>query len=200
MYDIRFHGRGGQGAVICATMLAAALAREGKYALAFPRFGTARRGGEVTAFVRISDLPSEIPRCQVYEPDCLVIMHPSLLELREVLKDMPQSPEVLRGFRDGGLILINSSRAPEEFNLPLRGTIATVNGTAIAEQHHLGTATSRPVNTAIIGALVKATELVGFSSLETAIRLEVPQQVEENLAAARDGFQSVKLLKEVAHA
>lgn len=196
MYDIRFHGRGGQGAVICATMLAAALAQEGKYALAFPRFGGARRGGPVTAFVRMSDLPNEVPRCQVYEPDCLLLMHSSLLGS----PDASGRPEVLRGFREGGLILVNSSRAPEELDIPLRATIATVNATAIAEQHGLGTATSRPVNTAVLGALVRATELVAFSSLEAAIRLEVPEKVAENLAAAHDAFESVKVLKEVSHA
>ena len=200
MYDIRFHGRGGQGAVICATMLATALAQEGKYALAFPRYGGARRGGAVTAFLRLSDEPNEVPRCQVYEPDCLVIMHTSLLNPRDLQEGIQQASEVLQGFREGGLILINSSRAPEEFDIPLRATVATVNATAIAEQHGLGTATSRPVNTAVLGALVRATELVDFSSLETAITLEVPVKVTENLAAARDAFESVKVLKEVSHA
>ena len=196
MYDIRFHGRGGQGAVMCATMLATALVQEGKYALAFPRFTGERRGGAVAAFVRVGDPPSEVPRCQIYEPDCLIIMHPSLLN--------PQGgqeiPEVLEGFKEGGLIVVNSSRAPEEFDLPVRGTIATVNATGIAEKHGLGTATSRPVNTAILGALVRATELVTFASLEAAILQEVPAKPDENLAAARDAYESVKILEEVSHA
>ncbi len=200
MYDIRFHGRGGQGAVVCATLLATALAQEGKYALAFPRFGGARRGGAVTAFVRTSDRPTEVPRCQVYEPDCLVVMHSSLLNPQDMQNEIYQSSEVLQGFREGGLILVNSSHAPEEFDVPWRATVATVDATTIAEQHGLGTATSRPVNTAILGALVKATGIVSFFSLEAAIRLEVPRQVTENLAAARDGFEMVKVLKEVAHA
>ena len=191
MYDIRFHGRGGQGAVICATMLATALAQEGKYALAFPRFGTARRGGMVTAFVRVSDLPSEVPRCQVYEPDCLVLMHPSLVNPRS---------GVLEGFKEGGLILINSRHAPETFDIRLRATVATVDATAIAEGHGLGTVTSRPVNTAILGAFVGATGMVSFSSLEVAIKSEVPVMVDENLAAARDGFEAVQVLKEVSRA
>jgi len=191
MYDIRFHGRGGQGAVICATMLATALAEEGKYSLAFPRFGGARRGGMVTAFVRVSDLPSEVPRCQVYEPDCLVLMHPSLVNPRY---------GVLEGFKEGGLILINSRHAPETFDIRLRATVATVDATAIAEGHGLGTETSRPVNTAILGAFVRATEMVSFSSLEGAIKSEVPVMVDENLAAARDGFEAVQVLKEVSRA
>ena len=200
MYDIRFHGRGGQGAVVCATLLATALAQENKYALAFPRFGGARRGGAVTAFVRTSELSTEIPRCQVYEPDCLVVMHSSLLNPRDMQNEMYQSSEVLQGFREGGLILINTSHSPEESDIKLRATIATVDATSIAEHHGLGTATSRPVNTAILGALVKATGMVSFSSLEAAIRLEVPNKVTENLAAARDGYELVKLSKEVPRA
>ena len=196
MYDIRFHGRGGQGAVICATMLAAALAQEGRYALAFPRFGGDRRGGPVTAFVRVSDLPAEVPRCQVYEPDCLLIMHSSLLGR----PGAGGSADVLGGFRQGGLILVNSGRSPEELEIPLRATVATVNANAIAERHGLGTATSRPVNTAMLGALVRVTGLVAIASLEAAIRNEVPEKLAQNLAAARDAFESVKIMKEVSHA
>jgi 2-oxoacid:acceptor oxidoreductase gamma subunit (pyruvate/2-ketoisovalerate family) len=177
-------------------MLATALVQEGKYALAFPRFTGERRGGAVAAFVRVGDPPSEVPRCQIYEPDCLILMHPSLLNTREG----EEIPEVLQGFKEGGLIVINSSRDPDEFDSPIHCTIATVNATGIAEKHGLGTVTSRPVNTAILGALVRATELVSFASLETAILKEVPAKPTENLAAAHDAFESVKILKEVSHA
>jgi len=122
------------------------------------------------------------------------------LSPRGVEEEAQQTAEVLQGFREGGLILINTSRAPEEFELPVRVTIATVNATAIAERHGLGSATSRPVNTAILGAFVGVTGMVSFSSLEAAIRTEVPVKIDENLAAARDGFDSVQVLKEVAHA
>lgn len=195
MYDIRFHGRGGQGAVICANMLAAALAQEGKYALSFPLFAGDRRGGPVTAFVRISDDEAEVPRCQIYEPDGLIVMHPALLA-------QPGSGNdgVLKGFREGGLVLINSGRPPEDYELPLRARVATVNATAIAERRGLGSATSRPVNTAILGALVRVTGLVSLASVEAAIRKEVPEKVEPNLAAARDAFESVLVGKESVHA
>lgn len=195
MYDIRFHGRGGQGAVICANMLAAALAQEGKYALSFPLFAGDRRGGPVTAFVRVSDIEAEVPRCQIYEPDGLIIMHPALL-------NQPGSGNqgVLQGFRDGGLVLINSARPPADYDLPVRAKVATVNATGIAERHGLGTATSRPVNTAILGALVRVTGLVAFESVEAAIRKEVPEKIGQNLAAARDAYESVILAKEAVHA
>ncbi len=196
VYDIRFHGRGGQGVVICATMLATALAQEGKYALAFPRFSGLRRGGPVTAFVRVSDQPNEVPRCQVYEPDWVVVMHATIMNTERE----GEVPEVLTGFREGGLIVINSSHGPEEFRIPLRATVATVSANTIAETLGLGTATSRPVNTAILGALVRATEVVSFPSLEAAILKEVPEKPKENLAAARDAFESVRILREVIHA
>lgn len=195
MYDIRFHGRGGQGAVICANMLAAALAQEGKYALSFPLFAGDRRGGPVTAFVRVSDDASEVPRCQIYEPDGLIIMHPALLT-----QPGSGNQHVLHGFRAGGLILINSARLPQDYELPVRAKIATVNATSIAERHGLGTATSRPVNTAILGALVRVTGLVAFGSVEAAIRKEVPEKVDQNLAAAREAYESVLVAKELAHA
>jgi len=196
VFDIRFHGRGGQGVVICANMLAAALAAEGKYALSFPLFSGDRRGGPVTAFVRVSASSADVPRCQIYEPDCLLLMHASLLGTL----DAKGRPAVLHGFKEGGLILVNSAHAPGELGIPVRAKVATVNATGIAERLGLGTATSRPVNTAILGALVRATELVAIESLEVAIRKEVPEKVELNLAAAREAFQAVNIMKEVAHA
>jgi pyruvate ferredoxin oxidoreductase gamma subunit/2-oxoisovalerate ferredoxin oxidoreductase gamma subunit len=195
MYDIRFHGRGGQGAVICANMLAAALAQEGKYALSFPLFAGDRRGGPVTAFVRIGDVEAEVPRCQIYEPDALIVMHPALLS-------QPGSGNegVLKGFRPGGLVLINSSRRPEEYDLPIAANVATVNATGIAERHGLGTATSRPVNTAMLGALVRATGLISFESVEAAIRQEVPEKIAPNVAAAREALERVVIAREAIHA
>ncbi len=193
MYDIRFHGRGGQGVVICANMLAAALAEEGKYSLSFPLFAGDRRGGAVTAFVRVAETAAEVPRCQIYEPDCLILMHASLLGAQT-------ASQVLRGFREGGLILVNSSRNPEELGIPVRAVVATVNATSIAEKLGLGTATSRPVNTAMLGALVRATGIVTMKSVESAIRKEVPEKVAQNLAAAREAFESVRIPAEVSHA
>ncbi|MFH1604408.1 MAG: 2-oxoacid:acceptor oxidoreductase family protein, partial [Pseudomonadota bacterium] len=196
VFDIRFHGRGGQGVVICANMLSAALAAEGKYALSFPLFSGDRRGGPVTAFVRVGNSPAEVPRCQIHEPDCLILMHASLLSGL----DAKGRPAVLHGFKEGGLILVNSSRAPEELGIGVRAVIATVNATGIAERLGLGTATSRPVNTAILGALVRVAEIVTIESLEVAIRKEVPEKIDLNLAAAREAFGSVNILKEVSHA
>jgi pyruvate ferredoxin oxidoreductase gamma subunit/2-oxoisovalerate ferredoxin oxidoreductase gamma subunit len=197
MYDIRFHGRGGQGAVICANMLAAALAAEGGYALSFPRFSGDRRGGPVTAFVRLSKNEREVPRCQIYEPDGLILMHPTILGVAGA----PAASEVFEGFKPGGLVLINTPRSPQEIELPVAATIATVNATRIAERHGLGTATARPVNTALLGALVRVTEIVAMASLEAAIRAEVPEKIEANLAAAREAYASVVAHRqEVAHA
>ncbi len=196
MYDIRFHGRGGQGVVICANMLAAALAAEGKYALSFPLFSGDRRGGPVTAFVRVGDASTEVPRCQIYHPDCLILMHASLLSAR----DAKGGAVVLHGFKEGGLILVNSGHAPQELGIAVRAKVATVNATGIAERLGLGTASPRAGGPAILGPLARATGLVAIESLEVAIRKEVPEKVELNLAAAREAFQAVTMMKEVAHA
>ncbi len=186
---MRFHGRGGQGAVTCATMLATALSLEGKYTLAFPRFTAQRRGGPVTAFVRVRDHAGQVPRCEVYEPTCLVIMHARLLDPRHA----QDAAEVLAGLQEDGFVLVNSSRGPEEFSVPVRTRVATVNADGIAERLGLGTPTARPVNTAILGALVRATGIVGFASLEAAITREVPEKLDLNLAAARDAYESVRI-------
>jgi len=177
-------------------MLAAALAEEGGYALSFPRFSGDRRGGPVTAFVRLSKVEAEVPRCQIYAPDCLILMHPSILGK----PGAEPSREVFEGFKEGGLILVNCNRTPEELEIPLRATIATVDATRIAERQGLGTATARPVNTALLGALVRVTRIVAMASLENAIGREVPEKVEANLAAAREAYESVTFVNEVSHA
>ncbi|HEC49808.1 MAG TPA: pyruvate synthase, partial [Candidatus Desulfofervidus auxilii] len=78
MLEIRFHGRGGQGAVTCTELIAKAAIAEGKYAQAFPSFGAERRGAPVTAFLRVSDRPIRI-RQNIYEPDVIVVLDPTLL-------------------------------------------------------------------------------------------------------------------------
>ena len=103
MIEIRFHGRGGQGAVTAANLLAMAAFREGKDVQAFPYFGVERRGAPVTAFTKIDDRPVRI-KSQIYEPDHVIVMDSSLLK----------AVDVDQGLKNGGVILVNTDKKPQD--------------------------------------------------------------------------------------
>ena len=106
MQEIRFHGRGGQGAVIASRILAQALFIEGRYAQAFPTFGAERRGAPVAAFVRADDSFINV-RSRVTKPDYVIVMAARLIE----------SVPVTDGLKEGGIILINSDQPVADLNL-----------------------------------------------------------------------------------
>ncbi len=177
MISIRFHGRGGQGAVIASKLLATALFREGWQVQAFPSFGAERTGAPVAAFLRADHRPITA-HYQVYEPDHVFVLDPVLL----------QTIDVTAGLTDGGWILVNSSRRPEELELPDRFSIGTSDATAIALAHGLGSRTNPIVNTAIVGAFAALTGLVTLESVVDAIPDLVPIKPDANQAAAREAF------------
>ena len=181
MIEIRIHGRGGQGAVVASKVLAMAVFREGKFVQSFPSFGVERRGAPVTAFTRIDERPIRL-RCQIYEPDHLVILDPTLI----------QAVDVTAGLKPGGWILINSSKPPTRFHLPLHFRVATVDASAIAILHHLGPASAPIVNTAILGAFARVTRLVGIDSILAAVRETVPVKRDANVAATQEAFDAVE--------
>lgn len=183
MIEIRFHGRGGQGAVVASELLALALFQEGYFVQAFPAFGVERRGAPVTAFLRFDSAPIRL-RCQIYQPDMIVILDPSLL----------LGVEVTTGLKPQGWILINSDRAPESFESLIRGgwQVATVDATGIAVLHRLGSRTNPIVNTAILGALARVTGWVSLGSVQEAIAEKVPIRPQENQAAARAAYEQVQ--------
>ncbi len=174
--ELRIHGRGGQGAVIASKLLAAALFREGKSVQAFPAFGVERRGAPVTAFLRFADGPILL-RCEITEPDDLIVLDPTLVE----------AIDVTAGLKAGGSILVNSEQPPAYYReLVRRYRVATVDASGIARRHGLGSRTQPIVNTAILGAFVAFTGLVGLAAVCAAIAEEVPLHAEANVAAARD--------------
>jgi 2-oxoacid:acceptor oxidoreductase gamma subunit (pyruvate/2-ketoisovalerate family) len=183
MIEIRFHGRGGQGAVVAAKILADAFFREGKHVQSFPAFGVERRGAPVMAFTRVDDAPIFL-RSNIYEPDIVVLLDPTLLH--EV--------GVTDGLKNGGMMIINSPR--HEFEEFKDISIAGVNATEIAVRHGLGTQTNPIVNTAILGAFAKATGLVSIESVTECIREGVPKNAEENAAAARESFAKTEHTKD----
>jgi 2-oxoacid:acceptor oxidoreductase gamma subunit (pyruvate/2-ketoisovalerate family) len=184
MLEIRTHGRGGQGAVVASEVLAAAFFKEGKYVQSFPTFGVERRGAPVAAFTRVDD-KAILLRCEVYEPDHVMVLGETLVE----------SIDVTAGLKEGGWIIINSELSPSDFDFPDKFHVATVDASGIAVKHKLGTVTSPIVNTAILGAFCKVTELVGMKSVAESIKDYISIKPGDNVAAAKDAFESVQLGK-----
>jgi pyruvate ferredoxin oxidoreductase gamma subunit/2-oxoisovalerate ferredoxin oxidoreductase gamma subunit len=183
MRELRFHGRGGQGAVIASKLLASALFLEGRSVQSFPAFGVERRGAPVVAYLRVSDGPILL-RCEVTEPDDLVVLDPTLIG----------AVDVTAGLKPGGTILINSEHRPSHYaELGARFRVATVDASAIARRHGLGSKTQPIVNTAILGALAISTGLVSLDAVCRAIEGEVPQHSAQNIAAARAAATEVRL-------
>ena len=193
MIEIRFHGRGGQGAVTACNMVASALWKEGKWAQSFPFFRGERRGAPVQAYLRIagtslSDIPA-IPRSKIYRPDHVVVLDSRLIGSSP---ETAKSFGILDGLKRGGWVIINSSKEPERFDFP-GFKIATSDAKGIVARHNLGSVQSRPVSAAILGAFSRATSLVGLDSVLEAIAEEVPEKPKENMAAAREAYESVRM-------
>jgi len=154
MHEVRFHGRGGQGAVMAAQALASAAFEEGGYAVAFPFFGSERRGAPVLAFTRIDKKPIRV-KTQVYEPDFIVILDEGLIG----------TVDVVAGLKKGGMAIVNTTKKPEEIDLGMDLKVATVDATGVALE-----ILKRPVtNSAILGAVAKATGLVSMKGIEKGI-------------------------------
>lgn len=154
MYEVRFHGRGGQGAVMAAQALASAAFSEGNYAVAFPFFGAERRGAPVLAFTRVDKKKIRV-KTQVYEPDYVVVLDDTLTE----------QVNVVGGLKEGGLLIVNTTKKPGELNLERCVKTATVDATSIALEV-LGSAVT---NSAILGAFAKATGQLKMESIEKGI-------------------------------
>lgn len=184
MIEIRTHGRGGQGAVIASKVLASALFHEGKFVQAFPAFGVERRGAPVVAFTRFDDAPIHL-RCEIYEPDHLIVLDHALTE----------TIDVTSGLKDGGWIVINSTSDPQSFHYTEKFQVAVVNANEIAWRHKLGSRATPIVNTVLLGAFAKATGLVSLDAVVQAVRDYVPVKQEENEQATIDAYNEVQLFQ-----
>lgn len=187
MVEIRTHGRGGQGAVIASKVLANALFKEGRFVQAFPAFGVERRGAPVVAFTRFDDAPVRL-RCEIYEPDHLIILDQALTE----------TIDITAGLKKGGWIVINTHMSAEDFPYRDRFKLAVVDAAEIAWRHRLGSRATPIVNTAILGAFAKATGLVGIDAVVDAVGESVPLKQEENKHAAIDAYNETMLLDSVS--
>lgn len=179
MLEIRFHGRGGQGTVIAAKILADAVLRSGRgECMAIPEFGVERRGAPVLAYARVSDRPI-LARTRIYEPDAVVVLDPAFAA----------DAGILKGLKPGGTLILNSELSPAQADArwPNLRVIA-VPARRIALVRGLGSPSSPLVNTAICGAVAAALHLCDLASLEAAVRQAVPDKPDENAAAAHEAY------------
>lgn len=179
MIEIRFHGRGGQGAVTSTELLALAAINEGKYAQAFPSFGPERRGAPVMAFARISEKPIRT-REQIYRPDVVVVLDPTILNI----------VDVTAGLKKSGIVVLNASQSEAEIRKTygIKAKLAIVDATEIATQK-LG----RPItNTTMLGALIKSTRVVDVVSLKGPLEKRFGRIAEKNMNAMQAAYEQTQ--------
>ena len=181
LIEIRWHGRGGQGAVTSAELLAKAAIDEGKYAQAFPSFGPERIGAPVVAFNRIDNQSPIRVRAEIREPDVVVVLDPTLLNV----------VKVTAGLKNKGVLLINTSKdfASIEKDFGSNWTLALVDASRIAREV-LGVPI---VNTTMLGALLKAVDVVKMDSLIEPVKERFDRLAEKNLNAMKRAFEETKV-------
>ena len=180
LLEVRWHGRGGLGAVTSAELVARAAISEGKYAQSFPSFGPEGRGAPVLAFLRISDEFVRI-RTNIYEPDIVAILDPKLLHVVDVTS----------GLKEKGKIIINSRKSPGELKaeFSFRWPVAVVDATKIARE----TIGLNITNTAMIGALLKVTEAVKMDSLVKELKKRFGIRAEANIEAMKRAYEEIAI-------
>ncbi len=178
MKEIRIHGRGGQGSVTAAELLAVAAFEDGKYSQAFPAFGVERRGAPVMAFVRLNDKPIRL-RSQIYEPDYVIVQDATLVDV----------VDVARGAKPDGIILINTEKSPGSFKIETKASVRTLDATKLA-MDFIG----RPiVNTTLIGAFAGVSGLIRPESIKNAVMERFPGKVgEKNAKAIQEAYDLMK--------
>ena len=180
MIEVRFHGRGGQGAVTSAELIAQAAIALGKYAQAFPSFGPERRGAPVLAFLRVSEKPIKL-RSRVYKPDAVIILDSTLLG----------TVNPTEGLKDG-FVIINSHKPADDLIMAFPGhNIACVDASKIAREE-LGVPIT---NTTMLGALVKATNVVSLEALEEPVKNRFGINAQKNINAYTRAFNETILIR-----
>ena len=180
MIEVRWHGRGGQGAVTSVELLAVSAIAAGKYAQGFPSFGAERRGAPVAAFTRIDDKQIKV-RSGIYEPDIVLVLDSSLIGVVNVTD----------GLKPNGKLIVNTPKKPEEIRKELNfsGTIATVDGTGIARKE-MGVPIA---NTTMIGALLKVIGIMGLDTMKDAVEHRFGRIAQKNLSAMKRAYDEIKI-------
>ncbi len=185
LIEIRWHGRGGQGAVTSAELLALTAIREGKIAQAFPSFGPERRGAPVIAFNRISKDKPIRSRAAIAEPDIVIVLDPGLLGIIDVT----------HGLKSGGTLVVNSPQELPTVHAEIGGPwrLAVVDATGIARD-----ILKRPiVNTAMLGALMKAAAVVNLESLVQPLQERFGKLGESNIKACHKAYEQTRIMEPV---
>jgi len=185
MVEIRWHGRGGQGAKTASLLLADAAFMTGKFVQGFPEYGPERMGAPISAYNRISDERCSI-HSNIYEPDYVVVVDETLLT----------AVDVTAGLKKEGGIIINSSKSPEEFKLDgYEGKVYTIDAGAISEAE-IG---KNIPNIPMLGAVVKVSGVIPeaelFKDMEESMKHKFankPQVIEGNMRALKRSMQEVK--------
>jgi pyruvate ferredoxin oxidoreductase gamma subunit len=179
MIEVRWHGRGGQGAVTSVELLALTAIGEGKYAQGFPSFGPERRGAPVAAFNRIDDHHIKV-RSQIYNPDVVVVLDESLIGMVNVAD----------GLKPEGVLIVNTAKTAKEIAeiTKFKGKIATVDGSSIAWKE-LGVPIT---NTTMLGAVIKCTNAVKIESVKEPVDHRFGRIANKNMAAMKRAYDEVK--------
>lgn len=184
--EIRWHGRGGQGAKTASQLLAEAMSAAGMFVQGFPEYGPERMGAPILAFNRCSDMPISL-HCHVTEPDVVMVLDPTLL-----------GPAIASGLHENSIVVVNTSMDPAEVRSLLGfsgGRVYTIDASAVATD-----TIGRDIpNTPMIGALIRATGLMPYEEFMTAMRGQLEDKfksrtsvIKGNLEAIERAYQEVK--------
>ncbi len=185
MKEVRIHGRGGQGSVTAAELLAVAAFEDGKFSQAFPFFGVERRGAPVTAFTRISDKKIRL-RSQIYEPDYVIVQDATLIS----------AVDVTAGLKPDGIVIVNSEKSADEIGIDTETDVRTIDATGIALE-----IIGRPiVNTTLLGAFAGSTGEISIDSIKQSVLARFPGKIGEvNVQAAEKAYQLTTSTKRKPH-
>ena len=179
--EVRWHGRGGQGAWTASELFAKAAVHEGKYIQSFPEFGPERMGAPLRAFTRISDKPINL-HCAIYTPNVAVVLDPTLLKAVPVTEGLPED----------GILVVNTRKSPAEVRKQLNLTgrkVWTISATDIAVK-----IIGKPItNTAMLGTVARAVSIVSLESIEKAIKERFPLKIaEKNVQVIKIAYKEAK--------
>lgn len=179
MKEIRLHGRGGQGAVTAADMIATAAVISGKYGTSLPMYGAERRGAPVVSFVRINDNPVR-QKTQIYAPDCLIVLDPAQKDYRQIYD----------GLKPGGILVLNFRHILEKNPHPDIGRIGVVDATKIALEE-IGIPA---FNTCILGAFAATTGWIELDAILSALEKSFSGDLlKKNVRSAERGYKEVMI-------
>src|SRR4030042_1773924 len=180
MIEIKFRGRGGQGAVVASEILGRAFFLEGKYPQCFSLFGGERRGAPVVGFLRVDDGPILL-KCQIKHPDQMILFDLSLTDEKEIFQEL----------KPHGLVLVNSNKEIDFFKPLRRFKIGLIDAASIARNVGL----EGMFNTAMLGAYIRLTRLAKIETLIEAVRTMVPAKIESNIEAVQKAYEQAKVFE-----